>query len=154
MAPEILDPYLSHTVRHQDRAAFFRSACASQVITPYTRSQSHFQPVHKCSTRLTVSHDHHTVAPYDDTCSTVILQLAAMPNSGKGKPVSENALLVVCNSSLVIVQNSRCSHQSVATCFCTAYWSPAVNNNGSQLTAHMYVHSTTFMIAADAGRMR
>ena len=77
-----------------------------------------------------------------------------MPNSGKGKPVSENALLVVCNSSLVIVQNFTCSHQSVATCFCTTHWSPAVNNNGSQLTALMFVYSTTFLIAADAGRMR
>lgn len=34
LAPEILDPYLSHTVSYQDRAAFFRSAsaiCAASV---------------------------------------------------------------------------------------------------------------------------
>jgi len=104
-------------------------------------------------------HDYHRVAPCDDhPLNSHILWPAAMPNSGKGGPVSENALLIVCKTVLSnLVQHAKYwlrPSTSVAICVYTSHWSPAVSNNGSQLTVCTFVHSTTFLYAAAAGRMR
>lgn len=74
---------------------------------------------------LTAMHDYHRVAPCDDhPLNSHILWPAAMPNSGKGGPVSENALLIVCKTVLSnLVQHAKYwlrPSTSVAICVYTS----------------------------------